>query len=363
MTQGLCLRNKFAFCKFSEKCRFRHINQKCLEKNCSIYNCEKRHPKICKHFREYGYCKFTTYCKYQHEKQVHIAENSDKIAELEKKIDTMKTQKINNKDNNHEQMAVDQFQEKLDAIEKTMEKKIEVFEHKLESQRRDLEEKNAKINALEMRLEELENKFTSEKKCKDKKIRELEKTVKSKSDDAKKQVTKVMLNCKYCDFKTSSERGLKVHIRRKHTILTEADYPAECDFCDLKLISESDMKMHLKESHIHTQSKFKCEDCDFYCENELSIEVHHGRCHNEDFECGLCEYKAGNIENLNIHLSTCEIYECDNCFFRVKVLSHMEDHMDEKHAQENLNIIHGKVDRKNENCIKTTEHLKNELFL
>ena len=41
----------------------------------------------------------------------------------------------------------------------------------------------------------------------------------------------------------------------------------------------------------------------------------------------------------------------------------MEDHMDEKHAQENLNIIHGKVDRKNENCIKTTEHLKNELFL
>ena len=260
-------------------------------------------------------------------------------------------------------MAVDQFQEKLDAIEKTMEKKIEVFEHKLESQRRDLEEKNAKINALEMRLEELENKFTSEKKCKDKKIRELEKTVKSKSDDAKKQVTKVMLNCKYCDFKTSSERGLKVHIRRKHTILTEADYPAECDFCDLKLISESDMKMHLKESHIHTQSKFKCEDCDFYCENELSIEVHHGRCHNEDFECGLCEYKAGNIENLNIHLSTCEIYECDNCFFRVKVLSHMEDHMDEKHAQENLNIIHGKVDRKNENCIKTTEHLKNELFL
>ena len=59
-----------------------------------------------------------------------------------------------------------------------------------------------------------------------------------------------MLNCKYCDFETSSERGLKVHIRRKHTILTEADYPAECDFCDLQLNSESDMKMHLKESHI-----------------------------------------------------------------------------------------------------------------
>ena len=29
------------------------------------------------------------------------------------------------------------------------------------------------------------------------------------------------------------------------------------------------------------------------------------------------------------------------------MLSEMEDHMDEKHTKENLNIIHGKVDRKN----------------
>ena len=63
-------------------------------------------------------------------------------------------------------------------------------------------------------------------------------------------------------------------------------------------------------------------------------------------------YKAGNIEKLNTQLSTCEIYECDNCFFRVKVLSEMEDHIDVKHKRENLNIIHGKVDRKNENFIK-----------
>ena len=113
---------------------------------------------------------------------------------------------------------------------------------------------------------------------------------------------------------------------------------------------------------MHKEAKFKCEDCDFYCENELSIEVHHGKCHTDEFECGLCEFKAGNSENLNTHLSTCEIYECENCFFRVKLLSEMEDHMDEKHALENLHIIHGKIDRKNENFIKTSEHLRNDLF-
>ena len=72
---------------------------------------------------------------------------------------------------------------------------------------------NTKIFALEIRLEEVENKFTSEKKSKDKKIKELEKVVKTKPLDVPKQVTKkVMLNCKYCDFETSSGRGLKVHI-------------------------------------------------------------------------------------------------------------------------------------------------------
>ena len=130
----------------------------------------------------------------------------------------------------------------------------------------------------------------------------------------------------------------------------------------LKLNSESDLKMHLRINHTSRENKFKCEDCDYCCENELSIEVHQGKYHSEDFECGLCEYKSGSLENLNIHLSTCECFECDNCFFRVRELSDIRSHMDEEHEQENLKIIHGKVDRKNENFIKTPEHLRYDLL-
>ena len=46
-----------------------------------------------------------------------------------------------------------------------------------------------------------------------------------------------------------------------------------------------------------------------------TVEVHHGRYHSCDFECGLCDYKAKSIKKLNTHLSTCEIYECDDCYF------------------------------------------------
>ena len=76
----------------------------------------------------------------------------------------------------------------------------------------------------------------------------------------------------------------------------------------------------------------------------------------------MCEYKAGKSDNLNTHLSTCEIYEGENCFFRVKLLSEMKDHMDEKHALENSHIKYRKIDRKNDTFIKTIKHLRNDLF-
>ena len=145
-------------------------------------------------------------------------------------------------------------------------------------------------------------------------------------------------------------------------LLRTCQYQVECDFCDILLNSEKEMKLHLKSNHTHREAKFKCEDCDFYAENELSIEVHQGRCHTESFECGLCDFKAESLGNLNIHLSTCESYECDYCFFRVKHLPAIKVHMEEEHEEENIKILHGKLDRKNEHLIKVTEHLRFDLF-
>ena len=89
MTQKICFRNKFGYCKFCEKCCFRHYDEKCEDSQCTLYSCEKRHPKNSEHFRHFGYCKFTTFCKFEQRKQVHIAENSNKIDELEKKLKTL----------------------------------------------------------------------------------------------------------------------------------------------------------------------------------------------------------------------------------------------------------------------------------
>ena len=98
-------------------------------------------------------------------------------------------------------------------------------------------------------------------------------------------------------------------------LLRTCQYQVECDFCDILLNSEKEMKLYLKSNHTHREAKFKSEDCDFYAENELSINVHRGRCHTESFECGLCNFKVESLGNLNIHLSTFESYACYDCFF------------------------------------------------
>ena len=82
------------------------------------------------------------------------------------------------------------------------------------------------------------------------------------------------------------KRGLRAHIKQKHTNLKTQVFPIDCDFCDDKFESEKDMKVHLK-NHM-----CRCEDCDFFSENQSSMDVHRGKNLTVDFECGLCDHKA-----------------------------------------------------------------------
>ena len=70
------------------------------------------------------------------------------------------------------------------------------------------------------------------------------------------------------------------------------------------------------------------------------------------------------METLNLHISTCEIYECSNCYYRVKSLSDIRKHFENKHTdeEEDVKILHGKVNRKCDEEIDETEHFYNELF-
>ena len=201
-------------------------------------------------------------------------------------------------------------------------------------------------------------KYSNEKKLKDKKIKDLENLIKIKNEKALKNIFK----CEHCDFETPSERGLNVHIKRIHTNLKADKYPVECDFCEFIVKSEREMRFHLKNDHTSTYSNFKCLDCDFCAENDISIQVHQGKCHGDGFECGLCDFKADSLEALDIHLTTCESYECYECTIRVHHISDVREHIKEKHESKFVSITHAKLDRKDKNFVKETRYRKEELF-
>ena len=59
-------RVKFGLCKFNDKFRFWHVNQVCENPSCEIKVCIKRHPRICKYFRNYNRCKLSEWCAFKH---------------------------------------------------------------------------------------------------------------------------------------------------------------------------------------------------------------------------------------------------------------------------------------------------------
>ena len=63
---NICFYNKYGFCKYLETCRKYHENKKCDKFNCEIRECDLRHPKVCKFFRDLGFCKFSEWCKFSH---------------------------------------------------------------------------------------------------------------------------------------------------------------------------------------------------------------------------------------------------------------------------------------------------------
>ena len=61
-----CYFDKYGHCKFGVQCKLYHATELCLENNCDIQNCHKRHPRACKFFNSYRRCKFNESCSFSH---------------------------------------------------------------------------------------------------------------------------------------------------------------------------------------------------------------------------------------------------------------------------------------------------------
>ena len=76
-TQNICNFNKFGFCKFRDRCRKQHVNDKCENSSCDISVCMRRHPRRCKYYSEYKRCKYGEWCRFEHVENVSNVEIDD----------------------------------------------------------------------------------------------------------------------------------------------------------------------------------------------------------------------------------------------------------------------------------------------
>ena len=291
--QNICRYNKFGFCKYGEVCRKKYISEKCYESSCEVGACDLRHPKICKYYREFRRCKFGQYCYFDHKE-------TDSEA-LEKKVNEL-TIKVENLEKKMKEEHIVQLKSDSEKIKKLVQEKDDLIQELVK-----------KIELMDQKINE-----------------------RSESNQEKSLVEKSVLACKFCPFEAKSVAGLKVHTKRKHTFKEIDSYPTKCEICESSIENKLMMKRHMKD-HSFKRIEYKCLDCNFFSSKETEMEVHIGMEHTDGFEFCLCGCIEDSSEKLETHLLTCEVFDCGECHERTKTLDSVKKHLEEKH-QKYLNI-------------------------
>ena len=104
-------------------------------------------------------------------------------------------------------------------------------------------EKDCRIDALTKKVEEIQDEKDANLKKLEERILQTESIINKHFN--KKSKTKI--NCKVCEFEASSQQGLKVHMKRKHTLTGTEQYPRKCDVCELIVDNQKDLKTHMKD--------------------------------------------------------------------------------------------------------------------
>ena len=129
------------------------------------------------------------------------------------------------------------------------------------------------------------------------------------------------------------EHGLKTHMARKHKSREDIkSFPQQCTLCDEVLKDLKQQKTHMR-MHSYKYVQYQYGTCDFTGGCDIDMEVHMGKVHGEKFECGLCDYEAKDLETLETHLLTCEIFKCNICKIKMLQFSQLKKHFLDNHKQ------------------------------
>ncbi|XP_068120397.1 zinc finger protein 335 [Hyperolius riggenbachi] len=139
--------------------------------------------------------------------------------------------------------------------------------------------------------------------------------------------------CPICNRVYSMQKRLTQHMK-SHS----SEKPHMCDKCGKAFKKRYTFKMHLL-THLHCvdESRYKCEFCDFVCEDRKKL-LNHQLTHMNDkpFKCNQCKYHTFRQDFLLSHQATKHAggkpFACEYCHFTTKHKKNLRLHVQCRHA-------------------------------
>ena len=121
----------------------------------------------------------------------------------------------------------------------------------------------------------------------------------SNDDLDKSTLAKKLHTCSECDFTTTKQCKLTVHIEKVHRKIKRF----QCSECDYQAYDNGGLTNHFKRVH-QKLKRFKCEHCDYSAYNASVVKVHADSVHKKlkIYRCELCDYSAARISHLKRHI-------------------------------------------------------------
>ena len=242
-THNVCIYFKFGFCKFTDKCRFMHVDQVCENTSCEIKLCNLRHPRICKFFRDYNRCKFSEWCAFKHIEKNNISEVNTK--EILAKIENLS-----------------EIIYEKDILINNLAAKIKLLEEKVFGKEEHIEIASEEL--VEVVSEELVEIVSEE-------------LVETESEEIDMDCTfanpYLRFSCELCDCNAKTKSGLLLHLKAKHKesneismetpildpeiVIIESDVLkcVRCDKCEFSSTTETELKEHIELEHVAVSEK------------------------------------------------------------------------------------------------------------
>ena len=92
ITDHVCKYYNIGFCKYLNRCKFKHPKTNCPKETCHDRSCENRHPKPCRYKDQ---CRGQTSCLYQHKSHTNETLAIERLKSEIKKLEDSINDKIN----------------------------------------------------------------------------------------------------------------------------------------------------------------------------------------------------------------------------------------------------------------------------